>query len=106
MKKITNATVSGMMNQACASCCCAITCDSVTLPASRMTAILHPGEHAPLGQREQRHPNQDQVEDHEHLDRRCDQEEGHATSARPIARANSPRTQAAGCAIPGAGLAW
>src|SRR5258706_2815005 len=34
IKKITNETDSGTMNQACAVCCCTITCDSVTLPAS------------------------------------------------------------------------
>src|SRR5258708_3993502 len=45
IKKITNDTDNGTMNHACAACCWAITCDSVTLPASRSTAtVLKPNE--------------------------------------------------------------
>src|SRR6266566_3281060 len=201
IKKITNDTDSGTMNQACAVCCCTITCDSVTLPASSKTAtvlrpsaisyeiicadarsppssayllfdahpastipytpseliariyrnptgrsattmgtsrhrgrrlflqkvlqtvggrlentlradtvgaeaVLHPGAHPPFEQRQQRHPNHDQVEDDEDLDRGRDEEKRHDTPARPSAATSCPSTQAAGCAMPGAGFAW
>ena len=39
MKKMMNASVSGITNHS-PCCCCAMTCDSVTLPASSRTATV------------------------------------------------------------------